>query len=157
MQKSYQPRLTLQSFALTLFAGGLLFLTFSCHSGGSGSGSDHDSTLDAPATVLSNQINALHEQAMGEIAPLRTLEEHVRGKIREAAAKNADTLQLSRVAEMLNSSDTTMFGWMGQYDMELEGKSDSEKAIYLKAQLHQLNQIHASMDSAMQDAKALLQ
>lgn len=140
----------------TLLAGLSLLAAASCHSTGSNSSIQGDTAVVSPVTSLQQGIDSLHERSMDEIAPLRRLEDSIGKKIQDAAARKADTTHLFQVAGNLINADTTMFGWMGQYDMHLEGKTDSEKVAYLRTQLEKLSQISAVMDSSIQDARNLL-
>ena len=139
--------------------GATVALAGSCHSGSGGSGSSD--SANSPVTKLTNQIETLHEQAMNKVAPLRSLEDSLRTQISRLAAKGdttqGDTARLSALASRLNTCDTTMFGWMGRYDMQLEGKSDAEKAAYLSGQVRELSGIDDSIDSAMAAARGALQ
>lgn len=141
-----------------LCLGAAITLSTSCGSGSGGSGSSDSS--NSPVTLLSNQIESLHEQAMNKVAPLRSVEDSLRMKIAQLRGKGdttgGDTARLSVMADRLNTCDTTMFGWMGRYDMQLEGKTDAEKALYLKGQVQELSGIDQSIDSAILAARQLL-
>lgn len=145
-------------FLPLLCLGTAIAVGTSCHSGSGGSGSSDSS--NSPVTRLSNQIESLHEQAMNKVAPLRSVEDSLRMKITQLTAKGdtarADTAELSRLADRLNSCDTTMFGWMGRYDMQLEGKTEAEKEAYLTGQVRELTGIDQSLDSAIRAASVLL-
>jgi len=87
---------------------------------------------------------------------MRRMEDSLHAHIIRIAAQKGDTTQLTAAAARLNSCDTTMFGWMGRYDMQLEGKTDSGKAQYLRGQVAELTRIDQSIDSAIAEAKGLL-
>lgn len=137
------------------FLGALLTLSLaSCHSG-SGSSAASDSA-NSPVNVLMGQIETLHEKTMGKIAPIRRMEDSLRARIPAVAAAGGDTAALAGAAQRLHSCDTTMFGWMGRYDMQLTGKTDPQKADYLQAQLTELSGIDRRIDSTLSQSAALL-
>lgn len=138
-------------FAMVSLITASLLSFYSCNHSGSSS-TAADSTSTSPVARLTNKIDTLHEQVMNKIGPLRKLEDSIGGRIKTAADKGKDTTALSHLAKALNTSDTAMFGWMGQYDMHLDGKSDSEKIEYLQLQLQKLARLNRSMDSAMEVA-----
>ena len=141
-------------FLLPFAAAAVLLSAVSCHSGNASS--ESSDSAKSPVTQLSGEIESLHEKTMNKIAPMRRMEDSLHAHIIRIAAQKGDTTQLTAAAARLNSCDTTMFGWMGRYDMQLEGKTDSGKAQYLRGQVAELTRIDQSIDSAIAEAKGLL-
>jgi hypothetical protein len=125
-----------------------LLASFSCHP---------DNSPANQAQELSARIDSLHETTMNKIAPLRRLQDSMRAKIAVAVAMQADTTVFSGALQQLQQGDTAMFGWMGRYDMDYKGKSDSDKVVYLQSQVNELQQIDQAVDQALQTAEGLLQ
>lgn len=142
----------LQSGIISFLLVSLLLAAASCHSHSKTSSPAAGTVTTSPVKQATKQIDSLHEEVMNSIGPLRKLEDSVRQKIRGTR----DTVTLSRVAGALNSYDTAMFTWMGQYDTQLKGKSDSEKISYLHSQFRQLSRLNETMDSTMHHARMLL-
>lgn len=106
------------------------------------------------AKGMTDQLMAMHEQAMGKIGTLRKLEGRIRQKIDSIGGK--DTMSLSKLAAALNSSDTAMFGWMSRYQDQVNAANDSLGTDKLRLHLQEVKQINARMDSAIQRAQEKL-
>jgi len=128
----------------------------SCHQSGNHTSSDKDSvTPFSEVASLKEQMMTIHEDAMGKIAPLRSVEDSIREKIKVFISDKRDTLELSHAADVLDRYDTAMFGWMGRYHDQTMS-ADSSNADLLKQRLRSLEQLNASMDSAIRRGRMLL-
>lgn len=139
------------------FAATILLLAASCQHTGTGqpsSNMDQAVSDTSSAKGMTDQLMAMHEQAMGKIGTLRKLEGRIRQKIDSIGGK--DTMSLSKLAAALNSSDTAMFGWMSRYQDQVNAANDSLGTDKLRLHLQEVKQINARMDSAIQRAQEKL-
>lgn len=135
----------------------LLMTAVSCHSGSKHASAASGASATEPAAVQQgiNRIDSLHEKVMNTIGPLRRVEDSLRARIKTRPA-GGDTATLSRLAGALNDCDTAMFGWMGRYDTQLKGRTDSEKVAYLHGQLGMLRRLDRTLDSTIGQARRQL-
>lgn len=101
------------------------------------------------------RLMAVHEEAMGKIAPLRRVEDSLRKEINSGTAGNRDTVELSGVATALDRCDTAMFGWMGRYHDQMMSPDSSNPAL-IKKQLQSLELLNDSMDRVIKKGRFLL-
>lgn len=137
-----------------LFAFSLLLL--SC--GESTSESQADEAATSGLGDLTNEVMAVHDEAMakmGEVQQLMQALDQKANELQEAGEEKAASAMRDIVAE-LNDADRGMREWMRGYDPSAADPATEGAEGYLKNQLQKIEEVRENMFSAIQKGQAAL-
>jgi hypothetical protein len=148
----------LKQMSKILFAAmltGSIALFAACNHSGSEPSSNADSTAEAttPADSLQTVLLSIHEVTMGKIGAMRQASadlKHMKDSLKMHSPK------IDSLISKLSRTDSSMFNWMQNFDLNKDTSDQARRVTYLQEQLTIVTGIKDSMLSGIDSANAIL-
>lgn len=120
--------------------------------------------VEQPAQSLSdsllNQVLEGHDVAMPQMFKLERLQKDTKSKVdslNKLKNANADKLaSLNETLRRLNHADSSMHAWMGGFKYDSLKENESQREVYLQAQLSSVNKMKDSVLATITYADSVL-
>ncbi|MGX5818607.1 hypothetical protein ACWKWU_10445 [Chitinophaga lutea] len=105
---------------------------------------------------LSAEVMSIHDESMAKMMTIRRLQTRLTEVTDSLGKLKKDTTAVSAANVRLDSANAAMHAWMEGYDLELKGKTMTEKKAYLESEKEKIKKVGDQMQESIGNAKQLL-